>query len=292
MSTRSETFHGARAVNVTTTASDPVTIDTHDGAEPRVVLAPEVPGDQHAEERIQAATVHLSGTTIVVDVPANTGGAVSGSGVFIGGTNHGTVVQSGGVTVVNGRVVSGGNIHGIQAGHSSGTNVVYGSGNIVSGGNIHLGGGSSRGGLSITGNGNTVSHVSGTVYSSTAHFGSVTAVGQGGIRVMVTLPRRADITARTISGSVTQRGTAGTVRIETTSGMVLVESATGRAGIRTTSGRISAGVSGGGHIESVSGQVMVTATGQPVSVETVSGAITRGGDVSLIRCETVSGRIR
>lgn len=256
---RTETFHGARAVNVTT-ASDPITIDTHDGAEPRVVLAPEVPGDQHAEERIQAATVRLSGTTIVVDVPATAGGR-GGSGVFIGGTNHGTVVQSGGVTVVNGRVVSGGN--------------------------IHLGGGSSRGGLSITGDGNTVSYVSGG-----ARFGSVTAVGQGGIRVMVTLPRRADITARTISGSVTQRGTAGAVRIETTSGMVLVESATGRADIHTTSGRISAGVSGGGHIESVSGQVMVTATGQPVSVETVSGAITRGGDVSLIRCETVSGRIR
>lgn len=291
MSTRTETFHGARAVNVTTTA-DPVTIDTHDGADPRVVLAPEVPGDQRAEERIQAATVRLSGTTIVVDVPANTGGAVSGSGVFIGGTNHGTVVQSGGVTVVNGRVVSGGNIHGIQAGHSSGTNIVYGNGNVVSGGNIHVGGGSSRGGLSITGDGNTVSYVSGTVYSSAARFGGVTAVGQGGIRVMVALPRRADITARTISGSVTQRGTAGTVRIETTSGMVLVESATGRADIHTTSGRISAGVSGGGHIESVSGQVMVTATGQPVSVETVSGAITRGGDVSLIRCETVSGRIR
>ena len=278
MSTRSETFPGARAVNVTT-ASDPITIDTHDGADPRVVLAPEVPGDQHAEARIQAATVRLSGTTIVVDVPANTGGH-GGSGVFIGGTNYGTVVQS------------GGNIHGIQAGYSSGTNVVYGNGNIVSGGNIHVGGGSGRGGLSITGDGNTVSYVSGTVYSSTARFGSVTAVGQGGIRVMVALPRQADITARTISGSVTQRGTAGTVRIETTSGMVLVESATGRAGIRTTSGRISAGVSGGGHIESVSGQVMVTATGQPVSVETVSGAITRGGDVSLIRCETVSGRIR
>ena len=277
---RTETFPGASAVNVTT-ASDPITIDTHDGAEPRVVLAPEVPGDQRAEARIQAATVRLSGTTIVVDVPANTGG-----------TNYGTVVQSGGVTVINGRVVSGGNIHGIQAGYSSGTNVVYGNGNIVSGGNIHVGGGSSRGGLSITGDGNTVSYVSGTTYSSTARFGSVTAVGQGGIRVMVALPRRADITARTISGSVTQRGTAGTVRIETTSGMVLVESATGRANIRTTSGRISAGVSGGGHIESVSGQVMVTATGQPVSVETVSGAITRGGDVSLIRCETVSGRIR
>lgn len=268
MSTRSETFPGASAVNVTT-ASDPVTIDTHDGAEPRVVLAPEVPGDQRAEGRIQAATVRLSGTTIVVDVPANTGGAV-----------------------VNGRVVSGGNIHGIQAGHSSGTNIVYGNGNVVSGGSIHLGGGSSRGGLSITGDGNTVSHVSGTVYSrGSARFGSVTAVGQGGIRVMVTLPRRADITARTISGSVTQRGTAGTVRIETTSGMVLVESATGRADIHTTSGRISAAMSGGGHIESVSGQVMVTATGKPVSVETVSGAITRGGDVS-IRCETVSGRIR
>lgn len=278
---RTETFHGARAVTVTT-ASDPVTIDTHDGAEPRVVLAPEVPGDQHAEERIQAATVRLSGTTIVVDVPATAGGR-GGSGVFIGGTNHGTVVQSGGVTVVN----------GIQAGYSSGTNVVYGHGNVVSGGNIHLGGGSSRGGLSITGDGNTVSHVSGTVYSrGSARFGSVTAVGQGGIRVMVTLPRRADITARTISGSVTQRGTAGAVRIETTSGMVLVESATGRADIHTTSGRISADVSGGGHIESVSGQVMVTATGQPVSVETVSGAITRGGDVSLIHCETVSGRIR
>mgnify|MGYP001439337593 CR=1 FL=1 len=287
---RTETFSSARAVDVTT-ASDPVTIDTHDGADPRVVLAPEVPGDQHAEERIQAATVRLSGTTIVVDVPATAGGR-GGSGVFIGGTNHGTVVQSGGVTVVNGRVVSG-DVHGIQAGYSSGTNVVYGNGNVVSGGNIHLGGGSSRGGLSITGDGNTVSHVSGTVYSrGSARFGSVTAVGQGGIRVMVTLPRRADITARTISGSVTQRGTAGTVRIETTSGMVLVESATGRADIHTTSGRISADVSGGGHIESVSGQVMVTATGQPVSVETVSGAITRGGDVSLIHCETVSGRIR
>src|SRR5690606_960324 len=257
MSTRTETFHGARAVDVTT-ASDPITIDTHDGAEPRGVLAPEVPGDQHAEARIQAATVRLSGTTIVVDVPANTGGAVSGSGVFIGGTNHGAV---------------------IQAGYSSGTNVVYGNGNIVSGGNIHVGGGSSRGGLSITGDGNTVSYVSGTVYRSSSRFGGVTAVGQGGIRVMVALPRRADITARTISGSVTQRGTAGAVRIETTSGLVLVESATGRANIRTTSGRISAGVSGGGRIESVSGQVMVTATGQPVSVETVSGAITRGGDV-------------
>src|SRR5690606_5756154 len=196
MSTRTETFHGARAVDVTT-ASDPITIDTHDGAEPRVVLAPEVPGDQHAEARIQAATVRLSGTTIVVDVPANTRGAVPGRGACIGGTNHGVA---------------------IQAGYRSGPNGDYGSGNLASGGHTRFGGGSSRGGLSITGDGNTVSHVSGTVYSTSSRFGGVTAVGQGGIRVMVTLPRRADITARTISGSVTQRGTAGAVRIETTSG--------------------------------------------------------------------------
>lgn len=254
MSTRSETFPGASAVDVTTTA-DPISIDTTTGGPIVVTLVPEVPGDQHAEERIRRAEVRVSGSTVIVDVPANTGGAVSGSGV---------------VVIGDGNIVSGSDIVAIQGNIVSGANVVQTfSGSFRSGGDMHFGRGS------------------GTVVGGNA--------GDGGVRVLISAPSGADVAARTTSGSITHRGTAGAARVESVSGAIRMDTITGRASLETTSGKVSVGsLAGGGRVETVSGAAMVhvPADGSPVAVETVSGAITRSGAAHLIAASSVSGRIR
>ncbi|WP_024875343.1 DUF4097 family beta strand repeat-containing protein [Saccharomonospora piscinae] len=271
MSSRTETFPGARGVDVTTVA-DAITLDTQSSGPTRVTLVPEVPGDQAALDRIQRAEVRLSGGTVVVDVPADSGGAtVVGDGI-----TSTTVVQGNGVTIVNGRVVSGGPV-GIQATHVSGSNVVVG------------------------GRSTTVSHHSGTVTGrGDVNFGpgsGLTSVGGGGggVRVLVSAPHRAEVTARTTSGSITHRGTAGSARVSSVSGAIRLDSILGRADLDTTSGAIAvAELTGGGRVQSVSGSVSVTVYGDgaPVSVSTVSGSITRIGAADRIAASTVSGRIR
>lgn len=254
MSTRTETFPGASAVDVTTTA-DPISIDTTTGGPIVVTLVPEVPGDQHAEERIRRAEVRASGSTVIVDVPANTGGAVSGSGV---------------VVIGDGNIVSGSDIVAIQGNIVSGANVVQTfSGSFRSGGDMHFGRGS------------------GTVIGGNA--------GDGGVRVLISAPSGADVAARTTSGAITHRGTAGAARVESVSGAIRMDTITGRASLETTSGKVSVGsLAGGGRVETVSGAAMVhvPADGSPVAVETVSGAITRSGAAHLIAASSVSGRIR
>lgn len=256
MSTRTETFPGASAVDVTTTA-DPVTIDTTTGGPIVVTLVPEVPGDQHAEERIRRAEVRASGSTVIVDVPANTGG--------------GNVSSGGGVVVIgDGNIVSGSDIVAIQGNIVSGANVVQTfSGSFRSGGDMHFGRGS------------------GTVIGGNA--------GDGGVRVLISAPSGADVAARTTSGAITHRGTAGAARVESVSGAIRMDTITGRASLETTSGKVSVGsLAGGGRVETVSGAAMVhvPADGSPVAVETVSGAITRSGAAHLIAASSVSGRIR
>lgn len=251
---RTETFPGASAVDVTTTA-DPISIDTTTGGPIVVTLVPEVPGDQHAEERIRRAEVRASGGTVIVDVPANTGGAVSGSGV---------------VVIGDGNIVSGSDIVAIQGNIVSGANVVQTfSGSFRSGGDMHFGRGS---GTFIGGN-----------------------AGDGGVRVLISAPSGADVAARTTSGAITHRGTAGAARVESVSGAIRMDTITGRASLETTSGKVSVGsLAGGGRVETVSGAAMVhvPADGSPVAVETVSGAITRSGAAHLIAASSVSGRIR
>ena len=251
---RTETFPGASAVDVTTTA-DPISIDTTTGGPIVVTLVPEVPGDQHAEERIRRAEVRASGGTVIVDVPANTGG--------------GNVSSGGGVVVIgDGNIVSGSDIVAIQGNIVSGANVVQTfSGSFRSGGDMHFG--------------------RGTVVGGNA--------GDGGVRVLISAPSGANISARTTSGSITHRGTAGAARVESVSGAIRMDTITGRASLETTSGKVSVGsLAGGGRVETVSGAVMVhvPADGSPVAVETVSGAITRSGAAHLIAASSVSGRIR
>lgn len=250
---RTETFPGASAVDVTTTA-DPISIDTTTGGPIVVTLVPEVPGDQHAEERIQRAEVRTSGSTVIVDVPANTGGAVSGSGV---------------VVIGDGNIVSGSDIVAIQGNIVSGNVVQHYGGTFRSGGDMHFGRGS---GTFIGGN-----------------------AGDGGVRVLISAPSGANISARTTSGSITHRGTAGAARVQSVSGAIRMDTITDRSALETTSGKVSVGaLAGGGRVETVSGAAMVhvPADGSPVAVETVSGAITRSGAVHLIAASSVSGRIR
>lgn len=278
MSSRTETFHGASAVDVTTTA-DPISIDTTATGPIVVTLVPEVPGDKHAEERIQRAEVRASGGTVIVDVPANTGGTVSGSGVVV--TGNGNIVSGGGIVAIQGNVVSG--------------NVVHQSfgGTFRSGGDMHFGR------VSVSGHGNVVSNVYGNVRSGPTHSGGGVFVGGnaggGGVRVLISAPSGANIAARTTSGSITHRGTAGAARVESVSGAIRMDTITGRASLESTSGKVSvSSLAGGGSVETVSGAVMVhvPADGSPVAVETVSGAITRSGATHLIAASSVSGRIR
>ncbi len=254
MSSRTETFPGTGAVDVTTTA-DPISIDTTGTGPIVVTLVPEVPGDQRAEERIRRAEVRASGGTVIVDVPANPGGAVSGGGV---------------VDTGNDNIVSGSDIVAIQGNIVSGANVVQTfSGSFRSGGDMHFGRGS------------------GTVVGGNA--------GDGGVRVLISAPSGANISARTTSGSITHRGTAGAARVQSVSGAIRMDTITGRASLETTSGKVSVGsLAGGGRVETVSGAAMVhvPADGSPVAVETVSGAITRSGAAHLIAASSVSGRIR
>lgn len=277
MSTRSETFPGASAVDVTTTA-DPISIDTTATGPIVVTLVPEVPGDKVALERIQRAEVRASGGTVVVDVPANTGG-VSGGGVVV--TGNGNIVSGGGIVAIQGNVVSG-------------TNVVQTfSGTFRSSGDMHFGR------VSVSGHGNVVSNVYGGAHSGPTYSGSGTFVGGnaggGGVRVLISAPSGANVAARTTSGSITHRGTAGAARVESVSGAIRMDTITGRASLESTSGKVSvSSLAGGGRVETVSGAAMVhvPADGSPVSVETVSGAITRSGATHLIAASSVSGRIR
>ncbi len=276
MSSRTETFPGASAVDVTTTA-DPISVDTTGSGPVVVTLVPEVPGDQAALDRIQRAEVRASGGTVIVDVPANTGG-VSGGGVVV--TGNGNVVSGNGIVAIQGNVVSG--------------NVVqhYG-GMFVTSGDMNFGN------VSVSGHGNVVSNVRGNVHSGPTYSGSGTFVGGnaggGGVRVMISAPSGADVAARTTSGSITHRGTAGAARVESVSGAIRMDTITGRAALESTSGKVSVGaLAGGGSVETVSGAAMVhvPADGSPVAVETVSGSITRSGATHLIAASSVSGRIR
>ncbi len=255
MSTRTETFPGASAVDVTTTA-DPISVDTTGSGPVVVTLVPETPGDTTALDRIQRAEVRASGGTVIVDVPANTGGSVSGGGVVV--TGNGNIISGNGIVAIQGNVVSG--------------NVVSQtfSGSFRSGGDMNFG----RGGGTFIGG---------------------SAGGGGGVRVMISAPSGANVSARTTSGSITHRGAAGTARVESVSGAIRMDTITGRAALESTSGKVSVGsLAGGGDVETVSGAAMVhvPADGSPVAVETVSGSITRSGATHLIAASSVSGRIR
>lgn len=103
-------------------ASGPVgEIIIHTNLEARnaaVTLEPMTPGDEEAQKEIAKAIVKREGSRLIVKLPEDSGGTTihsSGGGVSISG--NGMIISGGrGVTIVNGRVISGSGVVQIGSG--------------------------------------------------------------------------------------------------------------------------------------------------------------------------------
>ena len=104
---------------------------------------------------------------------------------------------------------------------------------------------------------------------------SVDASDAGGdVRLEITVPAGARVTAQSQSGDIAIRGTGGAVSAHTQSGDVTVQTAAGHIDFGTLSGDVIAdGLTGDVHARAVSGDITLTDVTGDVSAETVSGNV-------------------
>ncbi|MCR3719919.1 MULTISPECIES: DUF4097 domain-containing protein [Prauserella salsuginis group] len=269
----------------------------------RVTLEPLTPGDAAAERLIERARIDSEGDRLSVRLPDDDGGSVQtvgptgptsiggGSYVAVGSSNvvntviqgNGSVVNTGGGTVVNGAVISGGSTvisNGqVISGGSSGVRVVA---HLPEDSAVKLSGGSAS--LHTTGELASVeaATVSGGVEVDRARSAEVrTTSGR------VSVAHTGDLRAHSVSGDVAVRSLAGTAHVRSTSGDVAVHATDDSTlNARSTSGDVTVSALEGVHVDesvkTVSGQVRRRTVPRPAPAPdpTPAPAPTRGADAS------------
>jgi len=134
------------------------------------------------------------------------------------------------------------------------------------------------------------------LYDQDHGWGDLFRGGRVAVDLEITVPREAQVDARTVSGELTISGTRGPADVKSVSGTVTVEDLQGPLRLKTVSGDASvSGFAGAVDANSVSGEVSFHASRlRDASVVTVSGDIDldgelQGDDENLIK--TISGDI-
>jgi putative adhesin len=111
-------------------------------------------------------------------------------------------------------------------------------------------------------------------------------------QVTLKLPRRVELSVRSISGHVRIGDLEGQLVVSSVSGSLRVGAVDGRVQVNSVSGSVSVGaVNGQVQVSSVSGDVDIGQVNQPVEIKSVSGSVKVGQAVDFLDVSSVSGAL-
>jgi Putative adhesin len=110
--------------------------------------------------------------------------------------------------------------------------------------------------------------------------------------IMLKLPRRVELSVRSISGQVRIGDVDGQLEVSSVSGSLRVGAVGGRVQVNSVSGSVGVGaVDGQIKVSSVSGDVDIGQVNQPVEIKSVSGSVKVGQAVDFLDVSSVSGAV-